>query len=82
MPTRFDVVSCRKVDFAKTWLRSERTSCRLALILELATWFAPGFRVAGFLAAFWGAIVLSLVNIALRLLVWPNSHCRGKFTGS
>jgi putative membrane protein len=43
-----------------------------ALMLELASWFAPGFQIAGFGAAFWGAIVLSLVNMVLRWLVWPK----------
>ena len=47
-----------------------------ALMLELATWFVPGFRLAGFWAAFLGAIVLSLVNMFLRWLVWPK-HQRG-----
>jgi len=42
-----------------------------ALMLKFATWFAPGFRVSGFAAAFWGALVLSLINILLRWLVWP-----------
>ena len=39
-----------------------------ALMLELASWFVPGFRILTFAAAFWGAIVLSLVNMALRWL--------------
>jgi putative membrane protein len=43
-----------------------------ALMLEFASWFAPGFRVAGFWPAFWGAIVLSLLNMFLRWLVWPK----------
>jgi putative membrane protein len=43
-----------------------------ALMLELASaLLAPGFRVHGFLAAFIGAIVLSLVNMLLRWLVRP-----------
>ncbi len=42
------------------------------LMLEFATWFAPGFHVSGFWAAFWGAIVLSLLNLVLRWLVWPK----------
>jgi putative membrane protein len=40
-----------------------------AAMLELASMFVPGFRINGFVAAFWGAIVLSLVNMALRWLV-------------
>jgi putative membrane protein len=43
-----------------------------ALMLELAAWFVPGFRLAGFGPAFWGAIVLSLVNMFFRWLVWPK----------
>jgi len=32
----------------------------------------PGFQVRGFLAAFLGAIVLSLVNMVLKWLVQPS----------
>jgi len=39
-----------------------------AAMLELASAFVPGFRVDTFAAAFWGAIVLSLVNMVLRWL--------------
>jgi len=39
-----------------------------ALMLELASAFVPGFRIDGFVPAFIGSIVLSLVNMALRLL--------------
>lgn len=39
-----------------------------ALMLELASAFVPGFRIDGFLPAFFGSIVLSLVNMALRFL--------------
>src|SRR5580693_4380162 len=43
-----------------------------ALMLELASaLLSPGFQVRGFLAAFVGAIVLSLVNMLLRWLVRP-----------
>jgi len=40
-----------------------------ALMLELASWLAPGFEVHGFGAAFLGAIVLALVNLVFRQLV-------------
>jgi len=40
-----------------------------ALMLEIAAALVPGFRIDGFLPAFFGAIVLSLVNMALRMLV-------------
>jgi putative membrane protein len=43
-----------------------------ALMLTLATWFVRGFSITSFWAAFWGAIVLSLVNMFLRWLVWPK----------
>ena len=40
-----------------------------ALMLKVAAALVPGFRIQGFVAAFLGAIVLSLVNMALRFLV-------------
>src|ERR1700685_4435041 len=41
-----------------------------ALMLELASaLLAPGFQVHGFLAAFLGAILLSLVNMVLKGIV-------------
>ena len=40
-----------------------------ALMLKLAALLVPGFIVHGFLPAFFAAIVLSLVNLALRHLV-------------
>jgi putative membrane protein len=43
-----------------------------ALMIELASAIVPGFHVAGFAAAFWGAIVLSLVNMALKWIVFPD----------
>jgi putative membrane protein len=43
-----------------------------ALMLELASaLLAPGFQVHGFLAAFLGAIVLSVVNMLLKAIVMP-----------
>jgi putative membrane protein len=39
-----------------------------ALMLQLAAGVVPGFYVAGFFSAFFGAIVLSLVNMLLRAL--------------
>ena len=47
-----------------------------ALMLELASGLVPGFRVQGFWAAFWGAIVLSLVNMLLKSLVYPSREVR------
>ena len=44
-----------------------------ALMLELASaLLAPGFQVRGFMAAFIGAIVLSLVNLLLKAIVMPS----------
>src|ERR1700691_256329 len=43
-----------------------------ALMLKLASaLLAPGFEVRGFMAAFVGAILLSLVNMLLKWLVYP-----------
>ncbi|MGA8761973.1 MAG: phage holin family protein [Candidatus Sulfotelmatobacter sp.] len=48
-----------------------------ALMLKLASaLLSPGFRVEGFLAAFFGAIVLSLVQMLLKWLVWPRPNAR------
>jgi putative membrane protein len=41
-----------------------------ALMLKLAAAVVPGFRINGFLPAFFGAIVLTLVNMLLRGLLW------------
>ncbi|GAX90817.1 phage holin family protein [Effusibacillus lacus] len=38
-----------------------------ALMLKLVDWFTPGFTVDGFFAAFFGAIVLSIVSAILNL---------------
>ena len=44
-----------------------------ALMLELASaLLSPGFQVHGFIAAFLGAIVLSLVNLVLKAIVMPS----------
>jgi putative membrane protein len=48
-----------------------------ALMLELASaLLSPGFHVHGFLAAFIGAIVLSLVNLLLKAIVMPGKDRR------
>jgi putative membrane protein len=39
-----------------------------ALMLKLASAFVPGFTIRGFLPAFFGAIVLSLVNLLLKAI--------------
>jgi putative membrane protein len=43
-----------------------------ALMLELASAFVRGFEVHGFLAAFLGSIVLSLVNLVLKGILLPS----------
>ena len=47
-----------------------------ALMLELASAVVPGFQVRGFVAAFIGAIVLSLVNLLLKAIVMPGKDGR------
>lgn len=48
-----------------------------ALMLKLASaLLAPGFQVNGFMAAFLGAILLSLVNMILKWLVNPPRETR------
>ena len=42
-----------------------------ALMIELASAFVPGFHIRGFAAAFWGGIVLTVVNMLLKWLVMP-----------
>jgi len=39
-----------------------------ALMLKLASALVPGFSIQGFFPAFFGAIVLSLVNLFLKML--------------
>ncbi|HSS96188.1 MAG TPA: phage holin family protein [Terriglobales bacterium] len=47
-----------------------------ALMLKFAAVFVPGFQVQTFGAAFLGAIVLSLVNMALKWLVGTGKESR------
>jgi putative membrane protein len=46
------------------------------VMLEVASAFVPGFQVQGFLPAFIGAIVLSLVNMVLKAIVMPSQDQR------
>ncbi len=39
-----------------------------AVMLELASALVPGFRILNFGAAFWGSIVLSIINMIFRAL--------------
>ncbi len=43
-----------------------------AIMLEVATFFSPNFKIRSFGAAFIGAIVLALVQMLLRWLVLPE----------
>src|SRR5947207_114964 len=45
-----------------------------AAMLKLASLFVPGFQVRGFFAAFFGSLVLSLVNLLLHWLVMPKKQ--------
>jgi putative membrane protein len=45
-----------------------------ALMLELASAVVPGFQIHGFLAAFIGAVLLSLVNLLLKALFIPSKN--------
>jgi len=47
-----------------------------AFMLKFASALVPGFQVRGFMAAFLGAIVLSLVNMLLKALVFPSEGRR------
>lgn len=42
-----------------------------AVMLELASVLVPGFHIRTFASAFWGGIVLGLVNMILKWLVLP-----------
>jgi putative membrane protein len=37
-----------------------------AAMLELSSWFVPGFATSRFSAAFWGALILSVVHLLTR----------------
>ena len=47
-----------------------------ALMLEVAAAFVRGFQVRGFVAAFIGAIVLSIVSSVLQWLIMPRRSAR------
>src|SRR6202049_1410056 len=44
-----------------------------ALMLKLAALFVPGFEVRGLWPAFWGGLILSLLNMTIRQLL-KNRH--------
>lgn len=41
-----------------------------AFMLQLASWMVPGFQVDGFLAAFIGGLLISIVGTLLKQLFW------------
>jgi len=43
-----------------------------AFLLKLASLFTPGFRIEGFLNALLGALVLTIIDIALRHVAWAT----------
>lgn len=45
-----------------------------ALMLKFASVFVPGFIVRGFWPAFWGAVILSLLNILVRALTRKSAE--------
>jgi putative membrane protein len=40
-----------------------------ALMLKFASMFVPGFEVRGLWPAFWGGLILSLLNVAIRQIL-------------
>lgn len=46
-----------------------------ALMLEVAAAVVPGFTVVGLWPAFWGGLILSLMNLTVRhVLLSPSGH--------
>src|SRR5438477_12901677 len=43
-----------------------------AMMIEFASAFVPGFHIASFASAFWGGIVLMIVNSLLKWLILPK----------
>jgi putative membrane protein len=43
-----------------------------AVMIEVASIFVPGFHVRSFAAAFWGGIVLSILNMVLKWAFLPR----------
>ena len=44
-----------------------------ALMLKLAALFVPGFEVRGLWPAFWGGLILSLLNMAVRKVLQDSA---------
>ena len=47
-----------------------------AVMLELAAYLVPGFRITHFSAAFIGAILLTIINLVLRAVLRPEAENR------
>jgi putative membrane protein len=47
-----------------------------AIVLKLASIFVPGFNIAGFAPAFWGAILLALINMLFHWLMPKREEAR------
>ena len=47
-----------------------------AIVLKLASMFVPGFNIYGFAPAFWGAIILALINMIFRWLMPHKEEAR------
>jgi len=47
-----------------------------AVMIELASAFVPGFHILSFASAFWGGIVLSILNMLLKSIVMPSREPR------
>ena len=45
-----------------------------AVMLKMAASIVPGFVVVGFAPAFWGALLLSILNMVIRALLRPESE--------
>jgi len=43
-----------------------------AVMIELASGLVPGFHILSFASAFWGGIVLSILNMLLKSVVMPS----------
>ncbi len=61
--------------FPITWLTLGLFALVLnAILLKIAALFAPGFAVRGFLAAFLGSLVLTILTAILRHMVFLPGH--------
>ena len=48
-----------------------------ALMLKFAAIFVPGFEVRGLWPAFWGGLILSVLNMIIRHLLKSRNESRG-----